>query len=396
MLSRLFSLAVGCRRVKLASCDPGALSDLLLRFNVPVWGIGSDRDGGVCFFVSLIHEKRLLSLCRSHGLDPKPETLFGLPRLAVLYGKRIGFLLGAVFFAVFIGFCSSLIWDVRVFGADQDDGLRARIALAGLCEGMQVSQFDEELFRTRFLADNPDFTFVSASVVGTTAVVRLNARVPEPEIDDPSRPANLVAVREGVIVRCEAGRGIPLVSSGDCVAPGQILVSGVSETPGGACTLHRSEGRVLARTKRRFETQITLGAGQKRYTGERSERVSLVILGKNINIFDFSGNPGEFYDTIEEKRSVSLFGFFRLPFSVCVTSLLPYRTDAFPVDEKTAEKLLYDRYHDFISENLGDAQIIASEVTLDREGDVVTLCADLCVIEDIALLSEIRITDPIG
>ncbi|MBQ9544074.1 MAG: sporulation protein YqfD [Clostridia bacterium] len=395
MLSRILSLAVGCRRIRIPGGDAGKISAQLLGLNVPVWGMSGDEDG-ISFFVSLPHEKKLISFLKSHGTEPVRAQLFGLPRLAFLYRKRFGFFLGIVFFALFVLFCSSRVWEVRVFGAENGEVLRAKIASAGLCEGMAVTEFDEELFRTRFLAENPDFTFVSASVIGSTALVRLNARVPEPEIDDPDRPANLVAVREGVIVRCEAGRGIPLVANGDCVAPGQILVSGVSETPSGAYTLHRSEGRVLARTKRRFETKISLGEGQKRFTGEIIKRVSLTILGKNINIFDFSGNPGEFYDTIEEKKELSVFGVFRLPFSLLIESRLPYRLDASPVDEETARKLLWDRYHAFVSESLGDAQIISSEVTFEREGDAIKLVADLGVIENIAVVSEIKITDPIG
>ncbi len=395
MLSRAFSLAVGCRRFRVSGA-PGGLSALLIKFNLPVWGMEADGEGGVFFFVSLLHQRRLLRLCREHGYSPVPVALYGLPRLVSLYKKRFGFLLGAAFFVFFIHFCSSLVWDVRVFGAEPSDGLSARFALAGLREGMRVSEFDEELFRSAFLAQNPGFTFVSASVVGSTAVVRLNPRVPEPEMDDPSRPANLVAVREGVIVRCEAGRGIPLVSPGDCVAPGQILVSGVSETPSGAFTLHRSEGRVLARTKRRFETSVEVGAPQKRYTGDSIDSLSLCFLGENIKIFDFSGNPGELYDTIEERRSVSLFGAFRLPFTLVLSSRLPYRTDAAPADEKAAERILYDRYHAFVAEKLSGAEILASEVSVRREGNVLFLTADLSVIEDIALVSEIRITDPPG
>ncbi len=64
-----------------------------------------------------------------------------------------------------------------------------------------------------------------------------------------------------------------------------------------------AEGKVLARTWRTLTAQIPLTATEKVYTGERTTRYTLSLMGKRVKIFGKSGIPYETYDTITEQAA---------------------------------------------------------------------------------------------
>ena len=60
---------------------------------------------------------------------------------------------------------------------------------------------------------------------------------------------------------------------------------------------------MLARTWRTLTAQIPLTATEKVYTGERTTRYTLSLMGKRVKIFGKSGIPCETYDTITEQAA---------------------------------------------------------------------------------------------
>ena len=91
---------------------------------------------------------------------------------------------------------------------------------------------------------------------------------------------------------------------------GDVLISGVMDldpippsTESLGTRIVHAEGKVLARTWRTLTAQIPLTATEKVYTGERTTRYTLSLMGKRVKIFGKSGIPYETYDTITEQAT---------------------------------------------------------------------------------------------
>jgi len=300
------------------------------------------------------------------------------------YKNRVGLLLGAALFSLILSLCGCMVWDISLSEGVLDPSLEAAISKAGLKKGMFISDFDSEAFRASFLNDNPEYSYVSAGIHGCRAYVWLNERTEKPELEGIEGAANLIAGFDGRIVRCEAISGEVKVKHGDAVSKGQLLVSGIVELKNGAYRIEEAKGRVFAATEREFSTAVNLEAEEKIYTGREKNGIFINILGKNINFFNFSGNLYEFYDTIEEREEIYLFGSFKLPFYRVKRSYLEYGLEKVIMDEKRAEDLCYDRYHEFL-DGIPYESILEEKVDMKNDGTKLTMTVRLSLVEDIAL-----------
>ena len=357
--------------------------DLLFKFNFHFFDLVFDENNGLGFSVYSFRRKRCAHLLSSQGFSNFSSRSFGLWTVVKRYRKRIGLFLGAVLFAWIISLSSSLVWDLSYEGG-YDAELEVALKQAGLYRGMAIADFDADSFESKFLSENPKFSYVSAGIHGCRAYVSLNERTKKPNEEEIKGASNLVADCDGYIVRCEAVRGEVKVKYGDPVFKGQLLVSGIVEMKNGAYRIEEAKGRVFAVTEREFKTEISLSQEEKIYTGREKNKIFVNILGKNINFFNFSGNLYEFYDTIEEREEIYLFDSFKLPFYLVKRSYAEYRPNTVALDLEKAKDICYDRYYQYL-QSLDCESLLEENFQFVEENDSVTLTVKISLIEDIAL-----------
>ena len=99
--------------------------------------------------------------------------------------------------------------------------------------------------------------FITVNPSHCVARIEVTERAPTPQIIDLSRPSDLVAARDGVILRVDARSGKPQVVAGEAVTAGTVLITGRVETDLGE-KLYRSYGEVWAETTRRITVSVPL------------------------------------------------------------------------------------------------------------------------------------------
>ena len=87
--------------------------------------------------------------------------------------------------------------------------------------------------------------------------------------------AEIVAAREGVVVRISAESGTPRVKPGQAVRKGQTLISGQERTGGGETRACRAQGEIIARCFARGEARVRLNVTGTVETGEIRCRVRI-------------------------------------------------------------------------------------------------------------------------
>ena len=218
-----------------------------------------------------------------------------------------------------------------------------------------------------------------------------NATFPAGVISTTER--NLVAAADGQIETVELLRGNCVVTPGQAVKKGELLVSGIYDSNIVGYRFTRAAGRVLARTEHTFTVEIPLQDTQKIYEEPFCNQIFLNFFDFSLKIFKSTGNLPLTCDIIEEERSPLMWGRYPLPLSLSVTTVKPYTEQGFTRTPEEALELAYAELESRLMSLSDDAQLLRKDVTATiTETSLILNCTVLCI-ENIAVQYEFEITE---
>ncbi len=277
----------------------------------------------------------------------------GVPFFLGRFRRRHVLLAGLALCAGALFFGSFFIWDFVVEGNEtvtQEEILRA-LQKNDVHIGTFGFSLDGEDIRNHVLLDVPELSWISVNVSGCKAYVQVRERVRAPERVDERTPSNLVARRDGLVLRVQALEGVTCALPGTSVEAGQILISGVEDTETFGARILAGRGSVTARTWYSLTAAMPLEIRQKQYTGEEKTFFSLVFGTHRVKFFSNSSIEGAEYDKITVRRPWSLFGL-RLPVTAVTETCRFYETApgeaAAAQAEAAGERLLTDYLHTLV------------------------------------------------
>lgn len=180
----------------------------------------------------------------------------GLPFWKLRLRRRWGLAVGVLLFVVAIYLATAVVWQVRVSGADRLDEAEV-LALARQMgirpwvwkRDLNLPELEEELARR-----HADITWAGIRLRGTLVEIEIVEHLREPEID--RGPADLVAAKDGLIVRILVLDGEAQVAPGDTVVKGELLIRGVLIVPDPALPLEEQSAPVLVRARGEVEARV--------------------------------------------------------------------------------------------------------------------------------------------
>lgn len=186
--------------------------------------------------VSATQKGKLAALCGRYGWQ-MTEVRADWPLRLIRTMKRRWTLGAAMLLSVFWVFVSSeMIWRVEITGAGENIA-EVRRCLAR--ENARVGRLKKRVSTDRLAAELalavPGLSHAAARYEGSTLVVACQqAREGERAgVDGTGR--NIVAAREGIIIRISAESGTPQVKAGQAVREGQTLIAGQERTAAAIC-----------------------------------------------------------------------------------------------------------------------------------------------------------------
>ena len=226
--------------------------------------------------VSAAQKGKLAALCGRYGWQ-MTEVRADWPLRLIRTMKRRWTLGAAMLLSVFWVFVSSeMIWRVEITGAGENIA-EVRRCLAR--ENARVGRLKKRVSTDRLAAELalavPGLSHAAARYEGSTLVVACQqAREGERAgVDGTGR--DIVAAREGIIIRISAESGTPRVKAGQAVREGQTLIAGQERTGGGNLRACRAQGEIIARCFARGEARVRLNVTGTVETGEVRRRVIL-------------------------------------------------------------------------------------------------------------------------
>jgi similar to stage IV sporulation protein len=283
--------------VEVRGKNPERLVNLCTLAGFPVWGF-SAGEGSVFFYTTLPKYRSIHRLARKSRCVPRVRRRFGLPFIMSRVKKRPIFLLMAALMLVALIYMAGATWSIQVKGNEtvSEEDILMTAASAGLMPGARKSALSPSAIEAALLNEHPELTWAYVHFQGTLAVIEVVEKTrPSSEL-----PGDVVAAKDGVVTSVLVLSGTPVVSPGQTVRAGDVLIAG---SPGDARTGAR--GTVVALTWYEVYRETDLYDQISVRTGRKTE-AKVLRYGKTEFMLSGKHNMFEWYE-VEDYPEVSLF-----------------------------------------------------------------------------------------
>lgn len=303
--------------------DGARLLTIAAKRGLSMWGFRREEGKAVARIKPRTY-KKLRQVARRCQATTKITCKRGLPFQCRRAWQRKGMLLGVVGAAALYWFLSGFIWGVSVSGAETIPP-RLILQAAKDCGVFSGARKDSPKFKgaeVSLLNRMPELSWVAVNTNGCYAEVVVKEGTPKPKQENLDEYSNIVAAREGQVVKLEAQEGRPEVVLGQTVTKGQLLIAGLYQEipdpygPQPDRLVQRAgpaRGSVTAETYREFTVQASAVKTVQVETG-RSERTWLEIFGLKLPLGVWSRPAGE-ARSYRKRSQVKLLGV-ELPLAV--------------------------------------------------------------------------------
>ena len=247
---------------------------------------------------------RLPLIIKKRGIRVHIYKKTGLPFIVSRYKKRGGLLAGFILLFVFLKFMSGFVWIIDVTGNKtvSDREIIKACEELGIYEGVRADKIDSKNQSQEVLLKMDSLSWAAINIEGCKLTVNVS------EIKSTNKqdyPTNLKAKSDGIITHLDVTAGNCVVSVGDTVKKGDLLVSGIIEGSDGTRFVS-SKGSVIAETLR--EITLSENFSQKRLvkTGKLKTKSVFKIFGMEIPLY--LGAEKEKYESILKENRLKLFG----------------------------------------------------------------------------------------
>lgn len=338
----------------------------------------------------------------SHKTSTKITIIgkYGLPFYLFRHRNRKLFFCGIFSAFLMLAIMSGFVWDIEILGTHTrtEEVIRTFLREKHVNTGMRRSDIDCERIVKDIRKEYDDIIWVSASVEGTKLIIHIkeNEDVTFENENDPinsdsplDNGTDLISDCDGTIIRIITRKGVPQVTEGDCVASGELLVSGQIPIQNDAKEIIgyrtcNSDADVF------IQTQIPYNFTMPRKHLEKKSirRPSLFSFSFRIGKYRLTPpllwKPYKHYTISSRETQIKLLDHFYLPVFITSSRQTPYR----PVEKKYTDEQLCDilnRYFLRYCEDLDKkgVEIIQNDVKIDTGSTKGIMSGTLTVVKKI-------------
>ena len=337
MVSRVLRWFPGWVRVEAEGGYPERLINMVTDARIALWNVR--RKGESLRFSCLAGDYRALRpIARKSCVRLRMRHKHGWPFLRHRYRRRKGLLIGLVLYVLVLAWLSPRIWVIEVSGNTKTatEDILAVAEQRGVILGARMKGIDVKGLQIGGTKDMPTVAFITVNPSHNIARIEVTEREQKEPPLDLTQPSDIVALRDGRILRMEVYSGQKLVMEGEAIKAGTKLVSGRVETELGE-KLYRSYGEIWAETRRQITVTIPLTYTYTEPTGEVICRPTITFFSWQIPLY--SSTPlQEKAQQHQATHFVSVDGT-TLPLGVTNTYLIPVKTISATRTEEQAQAL---------------------------------------------------------
>ncbi len=245
----------------------------------------------------------------------------GIPFVTHKYKSRMGIIVGAVLFLTVLSVLPLYLWKIDVVGCEtvNPEEVKKVMCDLGVSPGTFKPGINVPILKQQIMQRMDSIAWISINLKGSEAIVEIKEKQFSPEREVQGEPSNIVALYDGKIERTETYRGTAVVSYGDVVTKGQILISGIVEDLSGGAQFVDAKGKVYAETHRIISQKVSMNRVTARSVGDEIKKYRVKIFGLEIPIC-FGNIPGENCTCETSEKNFYIFDY-KMPVSIYKDSI---------------------------------------------------------------------------
>lgn len=226
--------------------------NLCTKEGIPLWNV-RNINGNILASTTVDGYLAIRSPARKSGMRVISTDKVGLKYFLRKHKARVGILAGAIVSVIIIVVLTQFVWSVSVVGNTtlDDDFLLSAFENYGVRVGVPISSIDNDEAVGLVMSDVEKLSWASINMKGSVVVIEVREKTDAPEIYDASKPTNVVASEDGVILSIDVLYGNEEVKPGSAVTKGDLLISGIISHKDGTENPIHADGYVKALVKKK-------------------------------------------------------------------------------------------------------------------------------------------------
>src|SRR5665647_45718 len=207
----------------------------------------------------------------------------GLSFFLMKLKSRSALLLGVVLFGSIIYYLSTFVWNIEINTENYISPyeLRNQIKAFGVKPGLRKKNIDVYELENKITRSNDEIMWIKARIDGVKLIIDIIERQSPPVIISNKTPCNLIAIKDGIVTRVFTTEGTAVVTAGDVVQKGDILVKGEQGKEESVYPVH-ADGEVIAKTFYEQCKEVPFNNISKVKTGNSISNLYIKIANKKI------------------------------------------------------------------------------------------------------------------
>lgn len=346
-------------------------------------------DSGISAFVNYKDLKYVFDAAKKSGAEITVLSRNGLPHIFTKYKRRFGIPIGLLIGIIITAVLSSVIWSIDISGNEKIptetvESLLKEVGIEKGCFKESINCDDAEFYIYNQLES---VSWISVYIAGSRMFVEMREREEIISPEEKEVYSNIVASKDGEVVRADIFTGEGKIYPGSAVLKGDLLVSGVVTMRDESVKFVDSSAYICARTKNRVNC-----IGAKKFTTKK------IVDCKDRYFLYFFGIPIPLTLPCENENYTSNGYFINagdiiMPLGVIRENGYSFRKSEITLSEDEAALITF---YDFSSSSLKlmeNAQIINFEFDLNFTDSQVFIDADYSCIENIAQRKTFTVED---
>ncbi len=369
----------GIITIEAQSLIPERFINLLWKNNINIRNVIKKDITTVNIDVSLKDYTKIKSMAKRTKTKVKIVRRKGFAFFLIKIKRRSALLLGIILFIGIIYYLSTFIWNVDII-VDHNltpYEIRQQLKSYGIKPGISKKKINVYEIEENLMKNNDSIMWVKARIEGAKLKVSAMERQSPPNIVSDDKPSNLVAKKDGEVIRVYTKAGTAVVKKGDMVKKDQIIVKGQQGNEDSTYDVH-SIGNVICRTFYEEIKDVKIDTLKRERTGKKVQNIYLKINGKNLYLKK-STNKFDKYDKIEDRK-----------FFVNIEDYYEVKETTIHRDPKKVVNDTYDELYLKICANLDKSVKIVDKIVNYEQGNYYRIRVLVVAEENVAIQQPIQ------
>lgn len=278
-----FSFINGKIQLRIISKNPEQLLNMIWKKDIKVIEIERENLYSVCLVINSKDFKDVKKICEEINSEVNVVKMGRI--IKFIHNFKVYFTL-SIGLGISIGmiiFLSMFIWKIDIKGDSHVSPYEIRqvIKNLGVHKGMLKFKIDTDKLENEIVASNANLLWSKVRVQGSTLQIEVIESFKPPVIDVDLSLGDIVADKDGEIVRVYTQSGTAMVKAGDIVKKGDLLIGGYQGKEGNVFEV-APVGDVIAKTFMEFEEIIELEGTKNVNTKNMRDEYYINIFGKKL------------------------------------------------------------------------------------------------------------------